>query len=299
MINQNSNNFSIRNSRNGSAKIDLLGAFGLKSVRLSLVQLRAQINKKTQIDGWGYLISFARKITLCPLFCLKYRVPFLPNLSLPERSAHSTEMFIQVVHIRSAVMPQPLGKLRSFSPTDNCHCLDSNLPRNASHRWRERERQRNGAREREIGGWIRQDDSSFWPFQPGILKISSVGWCVPSDMLLAPPECKYTPPGGGYGARVSLSAAQTARGSYRSIVRTRQGALFPLLLPGADFHPRWAGGRLDSLLVWHSLDDLGGMDGRHTAIHGHITGNRKAVLLHRYFPVNPLSLSLWQKECLG
>lgn len=78
MINQNSNIFSIRNSRNGSVKIDLLGAFGLKSVRLSLVQLRAQINKKTQIDGWGYLISFARKITLCPLFCLKYS-PFSPQ----------------------------------------------------------------------------------------------------------------------------------------------------------------------------------------------------------------------------
>lgn len=73
---------------------------------------------------------------------------------------------------------------------------------------------------------------------------------------------------------------------------TRQGALFPSCLPGADFHPRWAGGRLGSLLVWHSLDDLSGGDGRHTAIHGHITGNSKAVLLHRYFPVNSLAPSL-------
>lgn len=34
---------------------------------------------------------------------------------------------------------QPLGNARSFSPTDNCDCLDFDLPRNAPHRWRERE----------------------------------------------------------------------------------------------------------------------------------------------------------------
>lgn len=78
---------------------------------------------------------------------------------------------------------------------------------------------------------------------------------------------------------VYLSATQTARGSYIGIVRTRQGALFPLCLPGAAFHPRWAG-RLGWLLVWHSLDELGRKEGRHTAIHGHImhTGSRRAEL---------------------
>lgn len=70
-------------------------------------------------------------------------------LSLLARSERSTEMFIPVAHIRSSVMAQPLGKSRSFSPTDNCDCLDSNLPRNASHRWRERERETKKQRERE------------------------------------------------------------------------------------------------------------------------------------------------------
>lgn len=129
---------------------------------------------------------------------------------------------------------------------------------------------------------------------PGLSNLASSRFLQWVDVCLLtcfwPHQSVNTPPESGYGACVSLSGAQTARGSYRSIVRTRQGALFPLLLPGADFHPRWAGGRLDSLLVWHSLDDLGGMDGRHAAIHGHITGNRRAVLLHRYFPANPLSL---------
>lgn len=101
---------------------------------------------------------------------------------------------------------------------------------------------------------------------------SSLTCLWPHEAVNTPHEC-------GYAACASLSGAQAARGSYRGIVGTRQGALFPLCLPGADFHPRWAGGRLHSLLVWHLLDDLGGRDGRHTAIHGHVTGNRKAVLL--------------------
>lgn len=158
-----------------------------------------------------------------------------------------------------------------------------------------RERERDKETERERWGWIRQDDFSSRPFQTGVLKISSVGWCVSSDMLLAPRERKYT-----WWVRV-WHVCVPVRGSdgprkLQKLVGTRQGALYPLCLPGADFHPRWAGGRLNSLLVWHSLDDLGGMDGRHTAIHGAVTGNRKAVLLHRYFPANSLSLSPWQKE---
>lgn len=86
-------------------------------------------------------------------------------LSLLARSGHVAEMLIQVAHIRSSGMAQPLGKLRSFSPTDNCDCLDSNLPRNASHRWRERDKETE--REREKGGWIRRDDFSSRPFQTG------------------------------------------------------------------------------------------------------------------------------------
>lgn len=70
-------------------------------------------------------------------------------LSLLARSGHVAEMLIQVAHIRSSGMAQPLGKLRSFSPTDNCDCLDSNLPRNASHRWRERDKETERERERE------------------------------------------------------------------------------------------------------------------------------------------------------
>ena len=41
--------------------------------------------------------------------------------------------------------------------------------------------------------------------------------------------------------RVHLSATHAACGSYIGIVRTQQGALFALCLPGAAFHPRWAG----------------------------------------------------------
>lgn len=67
-------------------------------------------------------------------------------LSPLQRSGHSFT-FIQVAHIcSSGGGAQPLGKLRSFSPTDNCDCLDSNLPRIASHRWPESE----GKRERRL-----------------------------------------------------------------------------------------------------------------------------------------------------
>lgn len=37
---------------------------------------------------------------------------------------------------------------------------------------------------------------------------------------------------------VHLPATHAACGSFTGIVRTRQGALFPLCLPGAAFHPR-------------------------------------------------------------
>lgn len=47
--------------------------------------------------------------------------------------------------------------------------------------------------------------------------------------------------------RVCLSATHAACGSYTGIVRTRRGALFPLCLPGAAFHPRWAGRQARSL----------------------------------------------------
>lgn len=85
---------------------------------------------------------------------------------------------------------------------------------------------------------------------------------------------------------VCLSETRAACGSYIGIVRTRQGALFPLCLPGAAFHPRWAG-RQAGRLGWHSLDDLGRKEGRHTAIHGHIMhmGNRKALVVLRYHPM--------------
>lgn len=88
-------------------------------------------------------------------------------------------------------------------------------------------------------------------------------------------------------ACVCLSTTQAACGSYIGIVRTQQGALFPLCLPGAAFHPRQAD-RLGWLLAWHSLDDLGRKEGRHRAIHGHIVhmANRKAALVYRYPPMN-------------
>lgn len=132
-------------------------------------------------------------------------------------------------------MPQPLGKLRSFSPTDNCHCLDSDLPRNASHRWRERERQRDGGREREIGGWIRQDDSS-WPFQPGFLKISSVGWCVSSDMLLAPPECKYTSRGRVWRVCVPVRGSDGPR-TLQKHCKDSAGSSLPFAFARSRFPP--------------------------------------------------------------
>lgn len=63
----------------------------------------------------------------------------------------------------------------------------------------------------------------------------------------------------------------------------------PLCLPGADFHPRWAG-RFGWLLVWHSLDDLGRKGGkahRHPWSHFAQARNRKAVLFQGYSPMTP------------
>jgi len=164
---------------------------------------------------------------------------------------------------------QPLGNVRSFSPTDNCDCLDFKLPRNTPHRWQEREN-------------IEDDlPVSCRPRHNCALNISYVGWCVLFYMFVRLYGCRCSLWLRVYNVcvcqRLSLNAAC---GSYIAIVKTRQGALLPLCLPGADFHPRWAG-RLDWLLGWHSLDDLGRKEARHTAIHGHImhTENRKAVVV--------------------
>lgn len=161
-------------------KTDLLGPSGCKSCPISIATatqmttsliLSLQHEITTQIDAWWYLISFAKKNNnVCSILLeikkqtQKHLVLF-HILFLLARSVHSTEIFIQMVHICSLVSAQPLGKLRSFSPTDNCDCLDSNLPRNASHRWRKRER--------EKGGWIRQDDFSSRPFQTRHIKCFS------------------------------------------------------------------------------------------------------------------------------
>lgn len=204
----------------------------------------------------------------------------------------SAGMFIQVAQIGSSAKPRPLGELRSFSPTDNCDCLDSNLPRNASHRWRERDKETERERERgrkEVG----LDGMTCLAGFP------KMGRCALSDTLVAPRGCKHTPH--DCVVCVCVCVCQRLRQPEEAtepLWGTLQGAVFPSRSPGADFHPRWAGRRLRSLLVWHSLEDLGGRDGRHTAIHGHVTGNRKAVPLHRYFPVTSLSLSLFRSLSL-
>lgn len=55
------------------------------------------------------------------------------------RSRHLSNKQPAYTRCLPVTLLQPLGNARSFSPTDNCDCLDFDLPRNAPHRWRERE----------------------------------------------------------------------------------------------------------------------------------------------------------------
>ncbi len=178
-----------------------------------------------QDDTWSLL---QEEILLS--FCLKWHCPGVSTLEWTWAQAWLKHSSKRPIYSRCVSVTQvpPLGNVRSFSPTDNCDCLDSDLPRNASHRWREREH----------GGWMMEIDFtvSYRPQHNRALNISSVGWCVLVDMFVGLYECECT-----LWTRVCLSATHAACGSYTGIVRTRQGALFPLCLPGAAFHPRWAG----------------------------------------------------------
>ena len=92
-------------------------------------------------------------------------------------------------------------------------------------------------------------------------------------------ECEYP-------ASASLSDSCSLRKLHRHC-EDSAGSSVRFVFARSSFPPtvgRQAGGQaggLGWLLVWHSLDDLGREEGRHTAIHGHIihTGNKKTVLV--------------------
>lgn len=148
-----------------------------------------------------------------------------------------------------------------------------------THRWRERER----------GGWFLFQAPSYLRAKYFLSGLMCSLWhvCGPHTSVNTSHVC------------VRLSVNQAACRSYTGIVRTRRGALFPLCLPGAAFHPQWAG-RLGWLLVWHSADDLGREEGRHTAIHSHIThmGIRKAMLSDILRGKPPFLFDQKKKKCV-
>lgn len=101
------------------------------------------------------------------------------------------------------------------------------------------------------------------------------------DMFVCISDCRCSPVSVSL-LRVYLSATHAACGNYIGIVKTLQEALLPFVFARSRFPPT-AGrqGWLGWLLGWHSLDDLGRQEGRHTAIHSYIMyiKNRKAELV--------------------
>lgn len=125
-------------------------------------------------------------------------------------------------------MVQPLGNDGSFSPTDNCDCLNSNLPRNASHRWREREHR----------GWIIEVDftASYGPLHLLVLNISSVGRFVLGDMFVGLHECQRIWWVQVYGVCVSVNNSGGLRKLHRHC-EDSAGSSVPFVFARSSFPP--------------------------------------------------------------
>lgn len=102
--------------------------------------------------------------------------------------------------------------------------------------------------------------------------------CVPTWVWMHPMSVSMQ--------HVCLSATYTACGSYTRLCEDSAGSSVSLVFARSSFPPTVGrqAGRLGWLWGWHSLDDLGRKEGRHTAIHGHIMHmkNRKALVVQRY-----------------
>lgn len=136
-------------------------------------------------------IKWNRCISMCTLFHLCVCILYLYSIKclffglspLEWTWAYAWLKHSYSRRVSVTLVVQPLGNVRSFSPTDNCDCLDPDLPRNASHRWRERENT-------EVGWWRVDFAISYRPRHNRALNISSVGWCVLGDMFVGLHECE-------------------------------------------------------------------------------------------------------------
>lgn len=141
-------------------------------------------------DLWNQ-IKWNRCISMCTLFHLCVCILYLYSIKclffglspLEWTWAYAWLKHSYSRRVSVTLVVQPLGNVRSFSPTDNCDCLDPDLPRNASHRWRERENT-------EVGWWRVDFAISYRPRHNRALNISSVGWCVLGDMFVGLHECE-------------------------------------------------------------------------------------------------------------
>lgn len=105
----------------------------IRNCVLVFLVLKMKLNKPRAKLQTCFILK--QSYTHCPFF----------GLSALEWTEYKPNWSVQTVHALYShwvlvTLAQPLGNVRSFSPTDNCDCLDFDLPRNTPHRWRERER---------------------------------------------------------------------------------------------------------------------------------------------------------------